>query len=65
MDLTNAQRDANGYVAVKYHQNSPHATPKLASGRQYVFVTKAMDICLAWIHPDDVETVLNLTRKGG
>lgn len=53
------QTNERGQVAVKYYQTIPHI---LSVGQtNYAFSVK-QNICLAWVEPGQVSTVLGITK---
>ena len=52
-------KDGQGNVAVVYYQNRSGYQVSLPNGHVYTFVTRAMDICMAWIPEADVQAVLD------
>jgi len=55
------QTNSDGWVAIKRLRQEQKYV-KVSGGREYVFVPNN-GICLAWVHPDDVQKLLNL-REG-
>lgn len=53
-------RDDDGYVALRYYQNNPKYFSR--KGREYV-VSVQFNTALLYVHPDDVDSFLNL--EGG
>jgi hypothetical protein len=53
--------DADGNVAVRYYQNSPKTIQ--VNGRTYNFVFQNKYVTMAWVLPEDVDTVLAITHK--
>ena len=56
------QTNADGYVAVRQFRQSDKLVE--VHGRGYVFTVRA-SISLAYIHPDDLDAVLNFTYDCG
>lgn len=54
--------DERGYIAIKYYL--PHNKYVRVGGerdfREYLFVPGNAGICMAWVHPADAETVINM-----
>lgn len=60
MDITKAQSDGNGNVALCYYQTTNPLVEINGSG--YKFLTQH-NICLAWVKVADAPAILN--KKGG
>jgi hypothetical protein len=52
--------NTDGWVAIKYYQTIPHIC-RLGDGTEYAFAVQAR-ICLAWIRPQHVNTVLHIVK---
>jgi hypothetical protein len=61
-DLTDAQINEKGEIAVKYRQPGNVFLGGNPSGCEYVAVTQA-NICMAWVDPIDVDFILS--KKDG
>jgi len=61
ISMTTSQKVTNeeGYVAIRHYQTIPHSIK--VNGRGYLFSVHA-NICIAWVHPDDVDRVLSITK---
>lgn len=54
------QKNSSGQVAVAKYQTIPN--PIKVRDTDYIFTVRA-NICLSWINPEHVSTVLSITRK--
>lgn len=51
--------NTEGKVAIKYYQTIPHVLQ--VGKREYAFVVRAR-LCLSWIDPEQVSSVLKITK---
>lgn len=61
-DLTSAQTNGSGQIALRYRQPGNVLLQGNPSGKEYVAVTRA-SICMVWVDPADVDFIL--AKKDG
>lgn len=59
VDLSNAQRNDAGQVAMTYYMSTNPLVEFQSPYRGYKFITK-VNICLAWVNESDVEKILSI-----
>jgi len=58
--MVEPQKNEQGQIAIRYYQTVPHVVS--AGKTEYAFVVQH-NICLAWINPEHVNTVLAMKHR--